>query len=340
MKIDLEKWITVVRAGEHAVYDNSGNVLYSVNITNQDLQEMATYYDPNFHQAFWCKGHPWDRAATEALGWILELRVVGDELQVKNESVTEEMEKLILEKRFKKMSITMTKEKVGDKVVSYLHDIGMTNAEMCKSLDELQKLTQMSKAFANAAQLSCFEPIASFGLGRENQSGNENPNNQNHIMKNLKDTALQLGLDTVGLTDDQISDKIVSHFNELSTQRDNAFAVRNEFVVEAAMKDNRILPADKDKYMKLLSADFASTSALIAGMKAGSALAQNQVAGGDGSEQLAGDPPAAQLAGVPSDRKDWDMRKWEKEDPAGLKELAAKFPDTFKSLEEKSYSEE
>lgn len=337
MKIDLNKWITVVRAGEHAVYDSNGSVLYSANITNQDLQEMATYYDPAYHQAFWCKGHPWDRAATEALGWIAELRVVGDELQVRNESVTDEMEKLILEKRFKKMSITMTKEKIGDKVVSYLHDIGMTNAEMCKNLEELQKL-QMGVALSQTKQLSYFAQLSTFPLnGNESDQDNQNLNNQNHSMEKLKNTASQLGLDTVGLTEDQISQKIVDKFKELSAARENAFAVRNEFVLETAMKENKILPADKEKYAKLLAADFESTSALIAGMKAGTQLGQNQMPGGDGSEQLPGDPPNTQLAGVPADRKDWDLRKWEKEDPAGLKELATKFPDAFKSLEAKAY---
>ncbi len=121
-KSTMEKWIEILKAGDYP----QGNV------TVQDLQLMAQYYDPNFQQAPFIPEHRKFNEKGElinnlnALAWIKAVRVKGDTLQVLPED--EEFLKLYYDgKSYRYASAEIEMAEIEGKKVPYLAAVAVTN---------------------------------------------------------------------------------------------------------------------------------------------------------------------------------------------------------------------
>ncbi len=97
------QWIDLFRAGD---YGEKGSY------TEQDLQQIVDRYNPSFHEAPACIGHPEHDAP--AYGWFEQLRRVGKVLQGKlKPDVDPTFEEMVKSRRFSKRSVSLYHDDAG-----------------------------------------------------------------------------------------------------------------------------------------------------------------------------------------------------------------------------------
>jgi cation transport regulator ChaB len=99
-KPDEPGWFEIFRAGVHT--DSAGRTR---EWTKADLEEIASLYNPEVHEAPIVIGHPADDAP--AYGWIEALRVAGDRLLAKPKQLAEDFRDWIRKGLYKKVSIAL-----------------------------------------------------------------------------------------------------------------------------------------------------------------------------------------------------------------------------------------
>lgn len=104
-------WIEIFRAGD---YRPQGKTL----ITRSDLEQVIRNYDPSFHEAPVCVGHPKDNLP--AYGWIDRLALDGDTLLAKERQVDPNFDEARKAGRYKKRSAAFYQDAAG-KVTGLRH---------------------------------------------------------------------------------------------------------------------------------------------------------------------------------------------------------------------------
>lgn len=91
------QWVPIFRAG---TYPKQGS--WNGEASTDDLTRVVGNYDPQFHEAPLCAGHPKDNLP--AYGWVDRLMVSGDTLYAKFRKVDPQFEEAVKAERFKKRS--------------------------------------------------------------------------------------------------------------------------------------------------------------------------------------------------------------------------------------------
>lgn len=118
----MDAWIEILRAGDYP----QGNV------TLEDLQLMARYYDPNMQQALFIPEHrKFDNNGElinnmPALGWIKAVRVKGSALEVLPENA-DELKMFYDGRSYKYASAEIETVLIGKEKVPYLGAVAVTN---------------------------------------------------------------------------------------------------------------------------------------------------------------------------------------------------------------------
>jgi hypothetical protein len=111
-------WIEIFRAGD---YRPQGKI----NITRQDLERVVRNYDPDFHEAPVCVGHP--KTDAPAFGWIERLALDGDTLLAKEKQVDPAFDEARKTGRYKKRSAAFYLD--ADGKVGGLRHVGWLGAQ-------------------------------------------------------------------------------------------------------------------------------------------------------------------------------------------------------------------
>lgn len=151
---------------------------------------------------------------------------------------------------------------------------------------------------------------------------------KNNTDMDLKEIALKLGLQETA-TDAEVNSKLTAMSdnatklaalqtqnqnlqNEIDQLKINSEKLRNEGLVDGAIKAKKVVAGDRDKYVKLAAADFETTKALLDGMK--------------GYESVEGKLGAGNNAQL-----EWLSKSWDELDKDNkLAILKTNFPDDYK----------
>lgn len=112
-------WIEIFKVGKHR--DHSGA---TSKFTRQDLEDIASRYDPTYHEAPVVIGHPKDNRP--AFGWVEALKAEGNTLLAKLKDVVPEFLDLLKRGLFKKRSASFYRDLDGKG--TYLRHIGFLGA--------------------------------------------------------------------------------------------------------------------------------------------------------------------------------------------------------------------
>ncbi|MDR3723273.1 MAG: hypothetical protein P4K83_02135 [Terracidiphilus sp.] len=111
-------WIEIFRAGD---YSSQGKA----SITTDDLRRVVDSYDPAYHEAPICVGHP--KSDGPAYGWIEKLALSGDTLLAKEKQVDPAFAELRSAGRFKKRSAAFYQDENG--AIAGLRHVGWLGAQ-------------------------------------------------------------------------------------------------------------------------------------------------------------------------------------------------------------------
>lgn len=133
-------------------------------------------------------------------------------------------------------------------------------------------------------------------------------------------------------TDEEINQAVasleqrVSDSEKRANDAESALEAKNAEQVTAlinkAVAEGRVLPADKEKYEKLAKTDLALASEMIEKLPA--------------KENLSGGVHQAPKAHTIEGRENWTFKDWSKNDTAGLLKMKQDDPEAYKALAEKS----
>lgn len=349
---DKEKWHPVIRAGIYPQWDDVNKKIVHVEITVDDLIELAKNYDAAYSPApLWIGHPPYD---SPALAWIGNFEVSGSELGCRFSEVSPEAVYLTESGKYKKVSIEIDRQcqLPGGKVGQYPIAIGLTNSPIVKSLPDLK--------FSHAGK--------EIKLSNENEIlVSENPliikslnNNKMNLSEAVKKFAASIGLnvnefnsdtavlekaaEVIGKLKDQFSDNpeiissldlYVSKFSampgrikELESSVEKYENEKSEILIQGAIDSNKILPAEKDEYVKLAKSNYESTKNILLSRKSMDMFDQNKVTENNSP------------AGTGDEKAKWSFSKWSEEDPNGLKNMKINNFSAFKELFKKEYNEE
>lgn len=247
-----------------------------INVTDKMLEEIAKNYDPvNFHEAPVWLGHPDDQEGVnnepEALAWIDSVLAVGNKLYVSFSFVSDEMKKLIEKQSFKRVSVEFVKYKADDgKEILYLYAVGLTNRPAVKGLEPI---TFAGKNFNHNYS-------ERFAFNENFQNYNSNQMNQ-YLIK----VAELFGLDVSKFTTESSLQEAITHkYNEAKTQTPvkdkkedlDFITLKNQYnelqqervteLVDGAIRDLKILPANKDEWINLAKTNYSIAKQSIANM--------------------------------------------------------------------------
>ncbi|MEQ8577572.1 MAG: hypothetical protein RIC57_03540 [Balneola sp.] len=110
----MKKFYEIIRAGKYP----------QKNLTEQDIQDLAKNYDPNFQEAPVKIGH---KGNNFAYAWIDELKAEGSKLMASFKEVTGELKQLSAEKKLKRHSAEIYSNLQGKGI--YLKGLAMLGAE-------------------------------------------------------------------------------------------------------------------------------------------------------------------------------------------------------------------
>ena len=111
-------WIEIFRAGD---YTGQGKA----KVTRDDLVRVVNDYDPDYHEAPECIGHPADNLP--AYGWIDRLKLSGDVLLAKEKDVDPQFAELRKARKFKKRSAAFYRDAAGN--ISGLRHVAWLGAQ-------------------------------------------------------------------------------------------------------------------------------------------------------------------------------------------------------------------
>lgn len=281
MEFEGKKYYHVFTAGNYP----------QANISEQMLQEIARNYNPaNFHEAPVWLGHPDDNqngnSEPEALAWIDSVIAVGDKLYVSFSHVSDKMKELVNNQMFKRVSVEIVQYKSDDgKKFPYLFAVGLTNRPAVKGLPPIQ--------FAGKKYNSHYESQYLF-----NESFQNNPTNTMNPFLISIAKALHVDVSKY-VADDSLSAAITQKLNELQkpepasnpeldktskAEIESLKAQLEQFedervanLVDGAIKEYKILPANRLHYVGLAKTNFKLAAMTIEGLPVHKDLAEKQV---------------------------------------------------------------
>jgi len=109
--------------------------------------------------------------------------------------------------------------------------------------------------------------------------------------------------------------------------------LRAEGLVNAAILQGKIDPDAKDEAINIAKADPKCFEAFISKIKTPETQAPSIF-----DLVIAANQMQAQAQAAPNDRKNWDIRRWEKEDPEGLKKMFETNKPLYDKLEKQTYA--
>lgn len=229
-------WIEIFRAGD---YRPQGKAL----ITRADLERVIRNYDPAFHEAPVCVGHP--ETDGPAYAWIARLALDGDTLLAKESQVDPAFDEARRAGRYKKRSASFYQDAAGN--VTGLRHVGWLGAKPpeVKGLKDVQ-FDDNGRAFivfgeeeAVAADEKTLEERMKtffselFGRKQGEQTFSE-------------EAARRLVNDAVTLATEPLQTKITSLETELGSQK-TAFSEREKQIAGAEVKQRGIEAINKLK---------------------------------------------------------------------------------------------
>lgn len=279
-----KKYYHVFTAGDYS----------QANITENDLMEIASTYDPvNFHEAPVWLGHPNEQegdSEPEALAWIDSVMAVGNKLYVSFAYISDKMKQLIESQAFKRVSVEIVKYNTDDgKQFMYLYAVGLTNRPAVKGLEPI--------SFSGHKSNSKFSERLAFNekfINYKNQTMNQ------YLIKLAESVGLDISKFT---TDSSLQEAINLKFTELKAEADKkpdpAPAAADDSVVadlqnklnvieeeriadlvDSAVRDFKILPAQKDTWTALAKSNFKIAKASIENMSVHKDLADKVIKNG------------------------------------------------------------
>ena len=249
-------------------------------VTADMLAEIADNYDTTYKKSPVNIDH-W---GGESYGWIEAVQVNGEFLEAVI-NFTDEGKALLATGKYKYPSV----EFVDYDGKPYLRAIALTNYNRVKSLPELQYSETNIRRFA--------EPSCKFVIDK---SFSDNQNSNIKMKKLIKQLAASISMEySDDTTDESVLEKSVAFiddavaklkvfgdegitvekFKEMKTSIDSFSDRRAEDLISSAIASNKIITAQKDKYLKLAKADYDSVAEIFAEMKPGTAFLKNDIAG-------------------------------------------------------------
>jgi hypothetical protein len=271
------------------------------NITAEDVALIAEKYDTGLHMAPVWIGHPDEDPAQvgqwepQALAWVGSVLAMEGKLYISFDYVGPEFRMLVESRRFEYVSVEIVKFKDADNSeYLYLYAVGLTNRPAVRGLPPLSTVAFKHKSESQPGFKTEFEQKLCF---------NESFNKTKTITMNqsLIEVAKHVGLDTEKFVkDESLADAIKVKFTEASAPvaapaepaepnaevadlQKKLEALQTERVaelVDTAIKEKRIVPAQRDNFVALAKTDFTLAKSLLATMKPDEALTTEQVKSG------------------------------------------------------------
>ena len=162
-----ENWFEVFKAGRHT--DSNGNTR---DWTPEDLEKIASSYNPQEHEAPIVIGHP--ETDSPAYGWIEALKVEGEKLLAKPRQLVEELKDWVRKGLYKKVSIALYPDLT-------LRHIGFLGAEIpaIKGLGAVR--------FREGEITVCFSDIEKGGIEMNSKMADPGKEIQRRIKEVLRD---------------------------------------------------------------------------------------------------------------------------------------------------------
>lgn len=264
------------------------------NITEADLKEIADSYNPNYHEAPLTLDH---KEPGPALGWIESVRANGKNLYASFRDLTDEAISLTRDKKYKRTSPEIT---VYDNK-KYLRALSLVNIPAAKGLPAVEFKDDNTTAFYNEFTIDFHKPnftdveeiinkfAEKIGLNiSEFNSETGVLDKAGEIITNLK---TQLGdannkINSLNLTVQKYIDEGISieKFSEYKTKIDtleNEIRIFREKkitdLIDSAISAGKILPANKDLFIKYAETDYEGTKNLLQSLTPTGLLNNNQV---------------------------------------------------------------
>lgn len=352
-KFDKNKLHEVFRAGKYPQWDSEGN-RREVTVTPEDINEIASSYDPQFHQAPFFIGHPTESGAP-SFAWVGACVAENGVLYVTCSEVSDEAIELTKKSRYKKISVEIDKyEKPDGKFYKYLQAIALTNLPIVKSLPVLS--FAQNKNHGEATEKFCFAADNKFSF-----TNNSKQKTEMNLSNEVKKFAERIGISVTEYDSDikvlecaaDCIDRLKKKFaddpetvgslslwiGKFEARLDSMAQFdksKAELLVQAAIDSKKILDKQKDHYVKLAMGDgYESVKNIFADMKPLAMFEQNTV------QDSKTNPVSEASAQTGTEEKSkWTYSEWEKKDPKGLSALKMSNEKKFKELFKQEYGVE
>ena len=144
---------------------------------------------------------------------------------------------------------------------------------------------------------------------------------QNKTDLEAKETELNEANETI-----EKQKKTIKGFEENQTELNKKIV---EEAIDNAIKEGKIEKEKKDEIVEKFENNLEGLELMLGSLKAGAVKITNEL---NNSEETSAD--------IPEGRKDWNLRKWEKEDPEGLENIRKNNPDLYKEMYKNQYKVE
>jgi hypothetical protein len=272
-------------------------------VTPDMVQELADNYDPTYKKSPINIDH-W---GGESYGWIESVQFTGGFLEA-DITFTDEGKSLLATGKYKYPSI----EVVDYDGKPYLRAIALTNYNRVKSLPELKYSeneegenirrfadptcgltfgkTDIEKPKSNIKMKTLIKQLA--GLFSVNYSENSSDES---VLESVIASAGDTLSKVKAFSDAEVT---VEKFNEMKTKIESFSDQRAEDLVSSAVASNKIVAAQKEKYLKLAKADYDSVSEIFSEIKPGTAFVKNFIKDKSATGEDGADDNAKEFAEV------------------------------------------
>jgi len=319
MIINGRKYIHVLTAGTYN----------GVVFTNEDIENMARYYNPMFREAALWKGHHSSthvgKEEQEALGWVFPVIALSGKLYIAFSYISQELYTLVSELKYKYVSVEVLYYKLLDEtVIPYLSGLGLTNRPAVEGLEPLSfdsedishlKFTSVPPKAVVADNVNSFTEkfdkskvvkYIQFEYSVNNYSNNQNQN-QMTVTETTKKTLTALKIDPAKFVTEEgaqdaiqkvasdalakvteLEGKVTSLTAAPSTKADDKESPESKRIaaletklavdlVNRAIADKKILPAEKDAYVELAQINYERVEKSFTTMQPRAELAGEQI---------------------------------------------------------------
>ena len=275
-----------------------GNINGKIDLTPQLLKSLADSYDPAWQEAPIWLGHPDEKQSgmhePQALGWIEDIKFIGDKLLACFKDVSDELRELIEKKRFKYRSIEIYHYRDSGKE-NYLGALGLTNIPAVKGLEPIQfKEHKFNSSFTSVTSYSNFTNQNTFtmnqylvthakSLGIDTSKFTEEDKLAAEIEKVSKANADKLSAAQTEVTTLKASQSSgaastdTAKITELQTEVQKLKDEKASILVDEAINQGKIPPAKRDTYVSMAKANYDNMKSVFADMKADTILTDDQV---------------------------------------------------------------